>query len=85
MAVNLKANMLMIMDKASPCMVSFVKGMLTRVALSSMWVMKTSEPHEGVMGNGVSKACKRKMHCKRSRGKSDVLSKCVYPSVQKIA
>lgn len=29
-------------------------------------VIETSKPHEGVVGIGVSKACKRKMRCERS-------------------
>lgn len=55
-AVNMKANVLMIMGGASPCMVSFMREMPIGIALSSMWVIKTSEPHEGIVGNGVSKA-----------------------------
>lgn len=54
-----ESNELMIMDEASPCMVLFMRGMSTGVALSSIWVIETSEPHEDVKGNGVSKACKR--------------------------
>lgn len=39
MTVNMKAEMLMIMDEACPCMVSFVRRMSTNVALSLMWVV----------------------------------------------
>lgn len=80
-AVNMEANVLMIME-ASSCTLSFVfmKGMSTGVALSSTWVIETSRPHENVEGNGLSKACKRKRY---ARGHT--VSQMDDRSVQRIA